>query len=610
MQLLADRIIETQLLVVGGSGAGVTAAIQAHRQKKQVLLVCKGKVGRSGNAIMAGGGFGIDGYSARHIVGEERAAEGYTQAQYFDNIVKEGFFLSEQDVLEQFVQESPAAVKELLDWGKAQNLYFDFRPPANWSSAGLSWGKCIKQGLKQNSGIALLEDTAVVELLTNRGRVCGALAIELYSGQLVLIRAQAVVLATGGYQPFSFKNTVTDMTGDGPAMGFRAGAKLADMEFLLAFPTALSPRALRGSIYPFVFEMAMRRISHRVLDKDGAEISIPPEIYGLCHRTKLSKLCSDYYWGHAIAQGRGSRDGGVYMDFSQNDAVLRAQDVADFEADNQRYYPPGCYKGDNIRAILDCVRQGEPFEVGLGYEYSMGGLLVDAKMCTTVPGLFAAGEAASGVFGACRAGDGLTEMLGQGRRAGQSAAEYCADAQLSGVDEEQAQALCSQILAPLQRPAGQSPLALQARLERAADEGFGVIRTQAGLERALDRVRECAGQMDGLKVGSPSRRYNYEWLTACTVRNTAVCTEAGIRAALLRKESRGCHIRQDYPQVDHDNWCVRLIDENCGGGHKLSRKAPKVTRIALPTGREENVMAYFLSAQTDYQGQKGGAVKK
>ena len=84
-------------------------------------------------------------------------------------------------------------------------------------------------------------------------------------------------------------------------------------------------------------------------------------------------------------------------------------------------------------------------------------------------------------------------MLGQGRRARQSAAEYCADAQLSGVDEEQAQALCSQILAPLQRPAGQSPLALQARLERAADEGFGVIRTQAGLERALDRVRECAG---------------------------------------------------------------------------------------------------------------------
>ena len=273
---------------------------------------------------------------------------------------------------------------------------------------GLSWGKCIKQGLKQNSGIALLEDTAVVELLTNRGRVC-ALAIELYSGQLVR-RAQAVV-ATGGYQPFSFKNTVTDMTGDGPAMGFRAGSQTGRYGILLAFPTALS----RFWASTFVFEMAMRRISHRALDKDGAEISIPPEIYGLCHRTKLSKLCSDYYWGHAIAQGRGSRDGGVYMDFSQNDAVLRAQDVADFEADNQRYYPPGCCKGDNIRAILDCVGQGEP----LRWAWAMNtawAAFGGRKMCTTVLGLFLPrGEAASGVFGACRAGGRPDRDAGPGQ---------------------------------------------------------------------------------------------------------------------------------------------------------------------------------------------------
>lgn len=609
MRLPVERVLETQVLVVGGSGAGVTASIQAHRQHKQVLLICKGKVGRSGNAIMAGGGFGVDGHSARYIVGEARADETYTPERYFDNILKEGFFLSEQDVLEQFVEESPAAVKELLDWGRSQKIEFDFRPPANWSSAGLSWGKCVKQGLLSEGGIPVLEDTAVVELLTSGGRVAGALAIDLYTGDLILIRAEAVVLATGGYQPFSFKNTVTDMTGDGPAMGFRAGAKLADMEFLLAFPTALNPRALRGSIYPFVFEMAMRNIRHRALDREGTEIRIPDEIYQLCHRTKLSKLCSDYYWGHAIAQGRGTRDGGVYMDFSQNDPDLRRRDTAAFETGNRRYYPPGCYKGDDIRAILKKVAEGEPFEVGLGYEYSMGGLLVDAQMRTSVPGLFAAGEAASGVFGACRAGDGLTEMLGQGRRAGQSAAEFCTDGELCPVEQGPAEELCRQILAPLTRAKGVSPLVLQARLERAADDGFGVIRTEAGLNRALEEVCSCSGELERLKVSSPSRRYNYEWLCACTVRNTAVCTEAGIRAARWRKESRGCHIRQDCPQVDHDNWCVRIVDENQGGRHQLSRKTPCVTRTALPTGTEPNVMAYFLSERTGYQGQRGGTAK-
>lgn len=609
MKTVIDRVLDTQVLVVGGSGAGVTAAVQAREQGRTVLLVCKGKVGRSGNAIMAGGGFGVDGYHAKHVVGEDRADETYTPDRYFDNIIKEGFFLSDQAMVEQFVEESPAAVRALLEWGSHRNVRFDFRPPATWSSAGISWGRCVKQGLSETGGIGLLEDTTVVELLTSGGRIAGALAVDLYSGDVLLIRAQAVVLATGGYQPFSFKNTVTDMTGDGPAMGYRAGAKLADMEFLLAFPTALAPRALRGSIYPFVFEMSMRSISHRALDRDGHEIVIPKEIYELCHRTKLSKLCSDYYWGHAIAQGRGTDNGGVYMDFSQNDPELRRKDVALFNAMNRGLYAKDCYKGDHIGDILRAVEDGTPFEVGLGYEYSMGGLLVDREMDTGVPGLFAAGEAASGVFGACRAADGLTEMLGQGCRAGLSAAYYCAGAARPAPDMDRAEDLARDLLAPLERTGGVSPIAVQAGLEQAADGGFGVIRDQAGLEQALEQVCALKEQLEQMSVRSSSRRYNHEWLTACTVRNIQTCTEAGIRAALLRKESRGCHIRRDYPQVDHTHWCVRIVDQNVDGRHQLKTQPPSVTRVPLPTGTEPDIMSYFLSGKTRYQWWKGAADK-
>jgi len=604
-----DRVMETEVLVVGGSGAGVTAAIQAHRMGRRVLLVCKGKVGRSGNAIMAGGGFGVDGYSAKHVVGEERSDERYSREKYFDNIVKEGFFISEQDLVEQFVEDSPPAVKELLEWGERANVHFSFRPPANWSSAGISWGKCVRQGLTEEQGIQVLEDTAVMELVKDGDRIAGALAVDIYSGELLFLRAKAVVLGSGGYQPFSFKNTVTDMTGDGPAMAYRAGAKLADMEFLLAFPTALAPRSLRGSIYPFVFEMALRGISHRVLDKDGKEIVIPEDIYKVCYRTKLSKLCSDYYWGNAIREGRGTANGGVYMDYSQNPRALREENVAMFQKVNAHLYAKGCYKGDNIEEIFRKVVEGEPFEVGLGYEYSMGGLLVDARMGTSVPGLFAGGEASSGLFGACRAGDGLTEMLGQGVRAGRSAAEYCAGMDLPPADREQAESLAANLLRPLETGKGENPIALQAKLEEAADKGFGVIRTGAGLEEALKRVEELKPRFAAMRADSPSRRYNYQWLCALQARNMLICTEAGIRAALMRTESRGCHIRADFPEVDHDNWCVRIVDQNVNGRHCLEKKTPKVTRVPLPTGREDNVMTYFLSEKTGYQSRAGGSAK-
>ena len=224
------RIVETDILSVGGSGAGITAAIYAARTGAKVTLVSKGKIGRSGNAIMAGGGFGVDGESGRDILHLDFANPAFTKAQLFDCIVKESFYLSDQNMVKQYVDEGPIVVKDYLGWAERAGQKFFCCPPANWIASGLSFTKALVQGLKETPSIEVLEDVTITEVLTTDGQVCGAIGVDIYTGEAILFRAKAVVIGTGGYMPYSMNNTVTDMTGDGPAMAYRAGARLTDME--------------------------------------------------------------------------------------------------------------------------------------------------------------------------------------------------------------------------------------------------------------------------------------------------------------------------------------------------------------------------------------------
>ncbi|MGI6154283.1 MAG: FAD-binding protein, partial [Christensenellaceae bacterium] len=345
---VVDRVITTDVLAVGGSGAGVTAAVAALRSNVKVTLVSKGKVGNSGNAIMAGGGFSVDGESALKVCGMENADPSFTQDKLFDYIVKESYFISDQNMVEQYVEESPKVVNELLQWGKRAGQEFLFVPPSTWIAAGKCWGNALKQGIKENPEIEVIEDTMIIDLLTNNGQVVGALGLDIYTGELIAFKSKAVVLGTGGFQPFSLKNTVTDMTGDGVAMAFRAGAKLADMEFLLAFATALSPNEMKGSIYPFVMEFNMRNIHYDVRDGNGDLIDIPEEIIKISRGTKLSKLASMYYWGKAIAEGRGTPNGGVYLDYSSNSKEELERSLENFFQRFSKWHRYGYYKGEDM----------------------------------------------------------------------------------------------------------------------------------------------------------------------------------------------------------------------------------------------------------------------
>jgi succinate dehydrogenase/fumarate reductase flavoprotein subunit len=602
MKRAIERVLTTDLLSIGGSGAGVTAAIYAFRQGVRVTLVSKGKIGYSGNAIMAGGGFGIDGQSGAEILGYEDTDKTFTKDKMFDCLVKESFFIADQNMVQQYVDDAPYVMKDYLAW--AERAGCDFirtSRPCGWMSAGLEFAKPFIQGLKETPGIEVLEDVAVVEILTRDGAVTGALAVDVYTGEMILIEAKAVVVGTGGYQPFSLKNTVSDMTGDGPAMAYRAGAMLTDMEFMLAFPTAVVPQDMKGSIYPFIFEFFMPNLRFTIRDKNGCALPMPDEILRMTRGTKLSKLANSFYMGHAIDQGLGGPNGGAFYDYSAFSREEKDESFKAFFDRFGRWHKYGSYKGESLKRVQDMINNNELLEVGLGFEYCMGGIEINAKMETSVRGLFAAGEATSGVFGACRAGDGMTEMLCQGMRAGLTAADFCRVQPQPQTDLALAEEYVAKIAGYFDNTGGISPITLYNSMEQACDSGFSVIRCEEGLKSALSDILQLKQEHRNVTIRYKGRAYNNEWMRAIQAENMLTCCEAGIRAAIARKESRGCHIRKDYPEVDHDNYLIKYVFSRDGAEMKTATRKPVVTRLPLPAGKRPDVIQYFLDKSLHYK---------
>ena len=594
-----NRILHTDILTIGGGGAAVSAAAAAHKQGVKVTLISKGKVGRSGNTIMIGGGFGLDGQSAGEVLGKADVNLAYTRDILLANTVKNSFYLSDQNIAEQFAAETPYALQEFFQWAEDARQSFPFNPKASmWSASGRGFGNALKEGIHQQAGIEVLEDVLAVDVVVQDGKAVGAVAVDIYSGEILLIQAQAVILATGGYQPFTLKNSISDMTGDGVAMAYRAGARIADMEFLLFIPTLVEPRNVAGSILPFLMTIPdIFPTIYRVTNAAGEEIQIPAELQGV--RTKLNKVILAYYWGKESAGVAGKF---FYYDFAlcTDEAISSAFDhlIERYSSMHKR----GTYNKINLEELKQTVLRERKLKVALGNEYSMGGIEIDERMQTGVAGLFAAGEVTSGLFGAFRGGDGLTEMLAHGFRAGASAVEYIQELPLKSgtatIDSVPVDSITTRILQPFENLTsnGFSPFAVQRRVEQAADEGFNFFRDEAGLQAAADELaRIRTEELPRLTVASKSRVYNFEWITSILVRNIHLCNETGVIAALQRKESRGTHMRSDYPQVDNDQWLVRILAEADGEQTRFSTRPPQVTRFPLPAGKVSSIPAYVAS---------------
>ncbi|MFC1869233.1 FAD-binding protein [Thermodesulfobacteriota bacterium] len=597
IERMVDRLIESDVLVVGGGGAAANAAIAAGRAGARVSLAVKGALGRSGDTIMASAVLSMDGRSA-HEYGEKKADRSITKDLLFEKIVRHGFFLSEQDLVRNYVDQGPRRVRELLELGRRSGQSFRFIPPNFWFTSGKAIGIACRKGVRETGGVTLFEDVMICDLLTNNGRIVGALGIDIYRGELIAFRARSVILCTGGYQPFSFTCANSDITGDGIAMAYRAGARLADMEFLLFLPgVLLSPRVHRGSIFPFLLYVGGLLVPE-ILNSSGDRITdhMEPELRELAQGHDWFKLINAYYWGKEISSGKGTSNGGLYFDFSNHSKIkYLIGALKSFFLFKGCYHKGWFYQGDDMSSLYKMARKGLSWEVGLTSEYSMGGIVVDSEMGTDLPGLYAAGEAASGVFGANRTVRALTDILVQGYLAGESAARYARNTDLGRIDADQLATIKALIMNRLNGSGGVCPGKVLSGIRAAADRGLGAIRDERGLREALgeiERIRE--EDIPVMRAGSATRVYNYEWLQAFQTENLSTCAEAGVRAALMRKESRGNHIRSDYPEVDHDHWIQRIFISNDRGRMALSKHLPKSTRLPPPAGYVDTVLRYAV----------------
>lgn len=594
-----DRIIKTDVLTIGGGGASVAAAVSVYQQGAKVTLVSKGKVGRSGNTIMIGGGFSIDGESAHNVCGIEEANINYTKDILFENTVRNSFYLSDQNIVQQFVDEAPIAVKQCLEWAKNAKQLFKFAPSTSaWRVSGRGFGNTLMHGIKENPGIEVFEDIMIVDIIKNDGKAVGALGVDIYTGKFIMFEAKAIVLGTGGYQPYSLKNSISDMTGDGIAMAYRAGAKISDMEFLLFIPTIMEPRNIRGSIlaYQITLPLFFPRI-YKVTDYYGNELTIPEEFKAISAGSKLSKIIYSYFWGQGAYKHYKEHGNCIYYDFSH----CSAEEIEEaFENLKERYslwHKRGTYNKIDFEEFKQYVLKYRKLKIGLGCEYSMGGVEVDERMRTEIPGLFAAGEVTSGLFGAFRGGDGLTEMLTHGFRAGTSAVEYIKELDTTHVDYDVVNSVIDETLEPFNRNEGISPYKIQENIEEATDNGFNFFRNEKGLQSALNKLEKIKNEeIPKMSLSSKSTSYNFEWITSILLRNLIICNETGVRAALLRKESRGCHMRTDYPEVNNDDWLVKIQAQREGSEIKFTTREPVFTKMAPQKGIYQSIPDYILKS--------------
>lgn len=592
--LQVSEKIRADVLVIGGGGAACTAAVAAARSGAKVALVCKGKTGNSGNTIMIGGSYGMDGASAYYDYHVPGADPSFTKADLFKAIVNDGFNLSDQRIVEQFVEDSPRIVYEVKQWGEEIGEKFGFYPPANWDVTGRSMGRALMNGVAKTSNITVYNDIAVADLLKNGDRVTGALGIDMYGGTLVQFEATSVIIATGGFQPYSLKSTNSDSTGDGIAMAYRAGAKLADMEFMLFMVTAIEPNEIRGSILPALctFRAAF---DYDAVDARGKKIEVPDKVREMESVSELCKVLDMYYYGKALNEGRGTAHGGFYFDFSRfsDEEIDRMFEAVMDHFDG--FYKRGYYHGENIREYRDLIKKNRRVEVGFGGEYSVGGIYIDQEMYTGVPGLYAAGEAGCGAFGAMRVADAVTEMLVQGYKAGEVAAKYAAEVQPESSSDSSVNSVVEALDRILAQDGDMTIGEAKRRLHSISDDTLKLLRNEQVLADGVRRYEEFERDIDKIGIADKGLLYNLALLDVIQIKNLLTCSKVAAKMALARKESRGLHLREDYPFIDNENWQVRQVAELRCGHDRLSTESPVVTKMPLREPAKVDYETFILT---------------
>ncbi|MFG2649084.1 fumarate reductase/succinate dehydrogenase flavoprotein subunit [Streptomyces sp. NPDC048436] len=590
------------VVVVGAGGAGLRAAIEARERGARTAVICKSLFGKA-HTVMAEGGIAAS-------MGNVNSGDNWQV--HFRDTLRGGKFLNQWRMAELHAREAPDRVWELETWGALFDRTADGRiSQRNFGGheyprlahvgdrTGLELIRTLQQkivSLQQEderefgdyeARLKVFQECTVTRVLKEGERVSGTFCYDRESGRFFVLDAPSVVLATGGIgKSFKVTSNSWEYTGDGHALALLAGAPLLNMEFVQFHPTGMVwPPSVKGILVTesvrgdggvlrnsegkrFMFDYVPDVFKEKYAQseeegdrwyEDPDHNRRPPE---LLPRDEVARAINS-----EVKAGRGSPHGGVFLDVSTR-----------MPAEVIRRRLPSMYH--QFKELADVDITAEAMEVGPTCHYVMGGIAVesDTAAARRVPGLFAAGEVAGGMHGSNRlGGNSLSDLLVFGRRAGLHAARYASGLTGEGlrplVDEVQVDTAAAEALRPFSAEGPEdgatpeNPYTLHQELQQTMNDLVGIIRREAEMEQALEKLAEL--RVRARRAGVEGhRQFNPGWHLALDLRNMLLVSECVARAALERTESRGGHTREDHPAMNREwrraNLLCQLTDPSGG----------------------------------------------
>jgi succinate dehydrogenase/fumarate reductase flavoprotein subunit len=525
------EILKTDVLIIGGGGAGMRAALAAKEKGTDVLLVSKTPIGKSTCTYLSVGAFAV-------------AAEGLSKEDHMKLTLQSGKGMNDRNLVEILASEAPDRLRELESWGLAGDWQKGrFLCPIRPTAAGAPLANTLaKATMKQ--GVSSLPWVIVSELVIASGRAVGALGFDMRRGKKIAFQSKAVIMANGGGGAlYGRHDNPVRATGDGYALAFHAGCSLRDMEYVQFIPTGLAepgkPAHLLAARLPDMGKV-INSLGEDILQK--YQIREKPVVVHARDSFSLAIFKEEM-------EGRE-----VFVD-------LRSLSEKDWLQDTIAH-------GQQEMLIKHYSAAEKPLRISPMCHFFMGGVSIDPDGRTGIAGLYAAGEIVGGLHGANRmGGNALSEMLVFGYRAGKAAGEWA----LEQGWVEGAQDLLRKRLDSFEKKwasstAGLAPRLIRKEIAEILWKKGGILREEDGLSsalKALERIRQ--EDLPRAKTESPK-----EVLEKMEVENALLVAEMIMKTALMREESRGAHFRKDFPQTDDRKWKGNIFLKKSAGGMKLT----------------------------------------
>jgi len=539
----------SNVLVIGSGGAGLRAAIEAKQLGMEVTVLGK-RQSTDVHTVLAAGGIN----AAFGNVDKDDSWE-----QHFADTYIEGYGLSEPEVVELMAKESPMLVEEIDGWGanfaklpngKIDQRFFGAHTYRRTCYSGDYTGRSILFALLnkvKSLNIPILDSQYVSDLLVEDNVCFGAMAFDIQSGERTVFLADSVIIAAGGHTRLWRKSSSrrNENTGDGFHLALKAGCRLSDMEMVQFHPTGMViPEEMAGTL---VTE-AVRGEGGKLLNNEGKRFMENYDSERMELSTRDRVAMANYT---EIVEGRGSPNGGVYLDISHKGKDFIIEKL------------PRMYRQFLDTLMIDISKS--PMEVSPTAHYSMGGIVVTPEEhATGVEGLYAAGEVTAGLHGANRlGGNSLAEILIFGKRAGAAASERSKNIDIhkrsKKVIENAHENLNSYIKngSEVARP-------LQRSLRNIMWEYGGVVKNEEKLKKGLQEIENLKEASKDLDVRPDSEGYQ-DLMLAFDLQASLVSSESTLISALSREESRGAHQRDDYKEINNDfnvNMRVQFDSDN------------------------------------------------